>query len=216
MLSPEPMTKTTKRKARSNGKDIYQGEITPLVNHPQWRFRSAAAGFFALSEPNSADIFVLGSPSLAIEVKTAHEGVFSFISENGWREGQQQWAEEFQRDTGCRYWLAVIFETPLTRWTTMLRKTSGKGKLPRAAFLVPYERAVTVRDLLPQGSLPYKVQKGMLLEMQANHYDACTLWADLELHWEGHWTVPVSHPFYDAYLTPPGLKENKADVCCLR
>lgn len=202
-MQPNPQAR---KQARSNGKDVYSGEIMPLLNRPEFRYRSAVASFYSVNEPNSADVYVLARESFAIEIKTGHDGVLSMASEGGWRPTQQEWAIRFEAEVGIAYWLAVIFETPDTPWKSMLRKSSGKGKLPRAAFLVPLARALAVKEMLPTGTFPYLAKSGMSLITQANHLDAVTLWSDLQLEWNSGWTVNATHPFSRYYS-----KENNLD-----
>lgn len=200
LAMPEIKSKKTSKKRRSNGIDVYQSEITPLLNREGWFYRTAAAGFFASTEPNSADIYVIASKPFVIEIKTAHNGVLSLGGDGGLRAGQLEWAEKFERLTGHMYWLAVVFELEVSPWSSLNRKSSREGKLPRAAFLVPNFVVKGTIDLLPQSSIPHEVGKGMLTEMQEKHLDAVSLWADYELIWNGKWIAGDTHLFHQMYM----------------
>lgn len=205
-------TKKSAPKKRTNGRDVYSSEIMPLFNREGWFYRTATAGFFATTEPNSADVYIMAPKPFVVEIKTAHEGVLGLGTEGGWRQGQIDWADKFEQLTGLSYWLAAIFETEDTPHKSMLRKSSGKGKLPRAAFLVPFEIALLTKEGLPQSSLPYLAKKHYSIEMQENKLDACHIWSDFVLDWNGKWVIPETHCFYQQYLATTTRTPSKETI----
>lgn len=183
-------------KGKSN-RDTYHGECTTMLHRADIYARPSVTGIFAGYEVSEPDIFCIGRGGFVVECKTARHGTFPMGTTPktgaGWREDQIEWAIEYREKSKCEYWLFVVYETEESPW---------KLRIPRDAFLVPFQAAYDVMKLLPQKSLPYKVRKGLDREIQLNSWDAVTLWGKYRLHWKSGWQVPESHLFHSLYIAP--------------
>lgn len=181
-------------KGKAN-RDKHHGPCTTMLHSYDIYTRPAVTGMFAIYEPASADIYCLRYGGFVVEVKTAHNGTFQMGTEPktgaGWRQDQIEWGQKFVEQSGCEYWLFVVFET-----------TESPHRVPRDAFLVPFHVAYGTMMQIPQKSLPYKVRKHMNTEMQENNWDALNLWKEYRLDWKSGWKVPVTHTFHQLYISP--------------
>lgn len=182
-----------------SNRDKYAHELAPML-HGYGAFTRTAPTVkpgqkVVPIQRSSADTYFLLNGGGAIEAKTGYSGIFPMGTEpftgTGWRLDQIQWARDFRALSGCEYWLFVVYETEESPW-----------RVPRDAFLVPFQAAVDVMDLIPQKGLPYKVRKHMNVEMQENNWDAVTLWSKYALDWKSGWKVPEIHIFHRMYIAP--------------
>lgn len=171
--------------------DKYQGEIVKcLHNYHAWT-RSSITAKYAEDEPGSADLMVhINGKGTAVEVKTGKDNCFDF---NNFRPNQREWAELYQRDTKCIYWIAFVIESEYSPYTSL--------RIPRVAFLVPYIMIISTIESIKsiQSTLPYYAGKGYNISMQESHSDMKHMWKDYELSWSKGWRIPTWHSFYSLY-----------------
>lgn len=172
---------------RRSFRDVYHTEITTFLHSYHAWTRVNMTGQFSQTEPGGADIMVhLNGAGLAVEVKTASHNSFSFAN---WRDNQRQWAIDYQEQTHCIYWLAIVFENiPL--------KVKGL-RVPRSCILIPANDMMIIENKVPQASIPYLSLKGIIGEQEL---DARHLMSNYELDWNKGWKVPQHHLFYRLYL----------------
>ena len=184
--------------------DLHSGEVSRSLHKwgfgvradPTVNWTQQGKGDFT---PGRADLMVVKNGyGCYIEIKSGKTGfLFSHYEPH-----QRQWAET--------YALPIPYQTPVWIWLFLGTDPPNRNPeryVPRKAWLVPYFAFLEVEQMIApyQATLPYRVKKGLRKELQEGSLDACTLFRDYELQWNGGgvWMCPESHLFRQVYSVPP-------------